>query len=68
VGQAVSKALGCLFYRAKAYGKAIVLQDWMQSGYGWIVAMGALGTGVDISGIVYIIYVDQLYNMTSFVQ
>ena len=68
MGQVVSEALGCLFYKAKAYDKAAVLQDWMQNGRGWIVATGALGTGVNISGIVYVIHVDRPYGMTSFVQ
>jgi superfamily II DNA helicase RecQ len=68
VGQAVSEALGSPFYKAKAYNKATVLQDWVQCGYGWIVATGALGTGVNMPGIVYIIHVDRPYGMTSFVQ
>ena len=68
MGQVVSEALGCLFYKAKAYDKAAVLQDWMQNGRGWIVATGALGTGVNISGIVYVIHVDRPYGITSFVQ
>lgn len=66
--QTVSEALGCPFYKAKAYDKAAVLQDWVQSGHGWIVATGALGTGVNISGTVYVIHVDRPYGMTSFVQ
>lgn len=67
MGQAVSKALGCLFYKAKAYDKATILQDWVQRGHGWIMATGALGTGVNMPGIIYVIHVDQLYGMTSFV-
>jgi superfamily II DNA helicase RecQ len=68
VGQAVSEALGSPFYKAKAYDKATVLQDWVQRGHGWIVATGALGTGVNMPGIVYVIHVDRPYGMTSFVQ
>jgi superfamily II DNA helicase RecQ len=34
----------------------------------WIVATGALGTGVNIEGIVYIVHVDRPYRLTSFVQ
>ena len=32
------------------------------------MATGALRIGVNISGIVYVIHVDRLYDMTSFVQ
>jgi superfamily II DNA helicase RecQ len=32
------------------------------------VATGALGTGVNIKGIVYIVHVDQPYRLTGFVQ
>jgi ABC-type Fe3+ transport system permease subunit len=34
---------------------------------GWIVATGALGTGVNIEGIVYVVHVDRPYRLTSFV-
>jgi superfamily II DNA helicase RecQ len=35
---------------------------------GWIVATGALGTGINIEGIVYIVHVDRPYRLTSFIQ
>jgi superfamily II DNA helicase RecQ len=35
---------------------------------GWIVATGALGTGINIEGIVCVTHVDRLYRLTSFVQ
>jgi superfamily II DNA helicase RecQ len=53
----MSEALHCLFYKAKADDKAEVLEEWKQLG-GWIVATGALGTGINIEGIVYVIHVD----------
>jgi len=44
-----------------------VLEGWKHIG-GWIVATGALGTGINIEGIIYVIHVDRLYGLTSFVQ
>jgi superfamily II DNA helicase RecQ len=35
---------------------------------GWIVATGALRTGVNIARIVYVLHVNQPYRITSFVQ
>ncbi|KAH8800934.1 P-loop containing nucleoside triphosphate hydrolase protein [Xylogone sp. PMI_703] len=37
-------------------------------GKGWIVATGALGTGINIEGIRYVIHIDRPYGLTSFVQ
>ena len=68
VGQALAEELGCPFYKAKAYDKATVLEEWMRGPGGWIVATGALGTGVNMAGIVYVLHVDRPYGMTSFVQ
>ena len=65
MGQAASEALGCPLYRAKAYNKATVLQDWVQHGCEWIVATGALRTRVNMPVIVYIIHMDRPYSMTS---
>lgn len=44
-----------------------VLEGWKHIG-GWIVATGALGTGINIEGIIYVIHVDRPYGLTSFVQ
>jgi ATP-dependent DNA helicase RecQ len=32
------------------------------------VATGALGTGIDIAGVVYIVYLSRPYGLTSFIQ
>jgi hypothetical protein len=47
-GGVVSRALECPFYRARAESKGEVLQQWVQGAGGWIVATGALGTGINI--------------------
>jgi superfamily II DNA helicase RecQ len=60
--------LDCLFYKAKAYKKASVLEGWVQGKGGWIVATGALGTGVNIAGVVYVLHINRPYSITSFVQ
>jgi superfamily II DNA helicase RecQ len=67
-GKIISEALGCPFYRAKADDKGEVLQEWIHGPRGWIVATGALGTGINIEGIVYVVHVDRPYGLTSFVQ
>jgi hypothetical protein len=66
--QILSEALGCLFYRAKAEGKAEILQEWLKGAAEWIVAIGALSTSINIIGIAYVIYVDWPYGLTSFAQ
>jgi superfamily II DNA helicase RecQ len=67
-GKIMSEALDCPFYKARADDKGAVLQEWIDGGGGWIVATGALGTGINIEGIVYVIHVDWPYGLTSFVQ
>ncbi|KAK6591301.1 hypothetical protein H4I96_12452 [Botrytis cinerea] len=67
-GRAVSDALACPFYRARAELKGEVLQQWVQGPGGWIVATGALGTGINIEGIIYVVHVGRPYGLTSFVQ
>ena len=67
-GGLISRELKCPFYRARADDKGDVLQQWISSEGGWIVATGALGTGINIEGIVRIIHVGRPYGLTSFVQ
>jgi len=67
-GTIISTALQCPFYKACADDKGALLQEWSQGPGGWIVATGALGTGINIEGIVYIVHVDRPYGLTSFVQ
>ncbi|KFY25538.1 hypothetical protein V493_04595 [Pseudogymnoascus sp. VKM F-4281 (FW-2241)] len=68
VGEQVSRDLGCAFYEARAYNKSEILQEWLSSLGGWIVATGALGTGINIHGIVEVIHIDRPYGLTSFAQ
>ncbi|OBT44377.1 hypothetical protein VE00_07063 [Pseudogymnoascus sp. WSF 3629] len=67
-GGFISKELKCPFYRAKADDKGAVLQQWIGGEGGWIVATGALGTGINIEGIVRIIHIGRPYGLTRFVQ
>ena len=50
VGVTVSDQLGCAFYKATAMDKNETLQQWINGPGGWIVATGALGTGINIEG------------------
>jgi superfamily II DNA helicase RecQ len=43
------------------------LVEWIEKG-GLIVATLALGTRVDIAGVVYILYIGMLWSMTDFAQ
>ena len=36
--------------------------------WGWIVATGALGTGINIEDIIFVVHIDRLYGLTSFAQ
>lgn len=67
-GGVVREALKCPFYRARADEKGEVLQQWIHGPGGWIVATGALGTGINIEGIMYVVHVGRPYGLTSFVQ
>lgn len=67
-GQVVSAALNCPFYKARAQQKGELLEQWRQGPGGWIVATGALGTGINIEGIVYVVHIDRPYGLTSFAQ
>jgi superfamily II DNA helicase RecQ len=67
-GTSMSDILKCPFYRARSDDKGDVLSTWSSSSGGWIIATGALGTGVDIPNIVYIIHIDRPYGLTSFAQ
>jgi superfamily II DNA helicase RecQ len=67
-GDKVSQELDCPFYKATADQKSEVLEEWRQGSGGWIVATGALGTGINIPGIIYVVHIDRPYGLTSFVQ
>lgn len=68
VGEIVSAELSCPFYKATAVDKNETLQAWIDEPGGWIVATGALGTGINIEGINEVIHVDRPYGLTSFAQ
>lgn len=67
-GDVIREAMQCPFYKAKSSEKGEILQQWIHGPGGWIVATGALGTGINIPGIVYVIHIDRPYGLTSFAQ
>ncbi|KIM92474.1 hypothetical protein OIDMADRAFT_68761, partial [Oidiodendron maius Zn] len=67
-GESVAEEMDCPFYKATATDKQELLTKWAGGSGGWIVATGALGTGIDIPGIVYIIHLGRPYGLTSFMQ
>jgi superfamily II DNA helicase RecQ len=64
-GEIVSQELDCPFYKATADQKSEVLEAWRRGHGGWIVATGALGTGINIAGIIYVVHIDRPYRSTS---
>jgi hypothetical protein len=66
-GEIIREAMQCPFYKARADDKGELLQAWMRS-CGWIVATGALGTGINIADIVFVVHIDRPYGLTSFAQ
>jgi hypothetical protein len=67
-GNKLSAELECPFYRARADDKGELLKEWSCGGGGWIVATGALGTGINIEGIEWVVHAGRPYGLTSFVQ
>jgi len=67
-GERVAEEMDCPFYKATATDKHELLEQWACGRGGWIVATGALGTGIDIPGVVYIIHLGRPYGLTSFMQ
>lgn len=70
-GERVAEEMDCLFYKANTVDKQELVEQWAGgcgSSRGWMVATGVLGTGINISGIVYIVHLGQLYRLTSFMQ
>ena len=51
-----------------AIDKQELLRQWASGHSGQIIAIGVLGTRINIPGVVYIIYLSQLYRLTSFIQ
>jgi superfamily II DNA helicase RecQ len=67
-GKSVAEEMDCPFYKATATDKQELLTEWASGSGGWMVATGALGTGIDIPGVVYIIHLGRPYGLTSFMQ
>lgn len=67
-GERVAEEMGWPFYKATATNKQALLTEWASGNGGWIVATGALGTGIDIAGVVYIVHLGRPYGLTSFMQ
>jgi superfamily II DNA helicase RecQ len=63
----LAQQLSCHHYHAGVHDRAERLEHWVRHG-GLIVATSALGTGVDIPGIVFILHVDIPYSMIDFAQ
>jgi superfamily II DNA helicase RecQ len=59
--------LGCAHYHAGVIDRAERLEQWSERG-GWIVATGALGTGVDFPGILVVVHMGMPYSMINFTQ
>ena len=66
-GETISGTLQCPFYKARADNKGELLQEWIRN-WGWIVATGVLGTGINIKDIIFVIHINRLYGLTSFAQ
>lgn len=63
----VAKLLGCGFFHSTSGSKEETIASWMENG-GFCAATGALGTGVDFPGIVYIVHIGVPYGMIDFAQ
>ena len=64
----MAEEIDCSFYKATATDKQELLEQWTSGRGGWIVATDALGMGINIPSIIYIIYLSRLYELTSFIQ
>jgi hypothetical protein len=56
------------FYKASADDKSAIFTAWTTGNGGWIIATGALGTGLDVAGVTHVIHAGRPYGMTNFVQ
>ena len=63
----LAKLLGCGFFHSTSVSKEETIASWMENG-GFCAATGALGTGVDFPGIVYIVHIGVPYGMIDFAQ
>jgi superfamily II DNA helicase RecQ len=65
--EVMATELGCAHYHAGVIDRAERLEQWSERG-GWIVATGALGTGVDFPGILVVVHMGMPYSMINFTQ
>lgn len=63
----VAKTLGCPFYHSMVDEKNAAVEKWLRE-EGFIAATGALGTGGDYPGIVYVVHIGVPYGMIDFAQ
>jgi len=63
----VGAILGCPFYHSMVDEKDAAVEKWLQE-EGFMAATGALGTGGDYPGIVYIVHIGVPYGMIDFAQ
>jgi superfamily II DNA helicase RecQ len=70
----LAEKLGCNFYHAGMVGRKEtrweIFRRWATGAgrHRWIVATTALGTGIDVRGIVGIVHMKQPYGLVDFVQ
>ena len=57
----------CQHYHSTSDGKDEVTEEWLKKG-GFLTATGALGTGVDFPGVVYIVHIGVPYGLIDFAQ
>jgi superfamily II DNA or RNA helicase len=65
--ETVAEELGCSYYHAATPDRAERLGAWIER-EGFIVATSALGTGVDIGGIEFVLHVDVPWGMMDYAQ
>jgi superfamily II DNA/RNA helicase len=71
--ESLAEKLGCDFYHAGIEDEKVryeIFMKWVNGtgGNRWVVATTALGTGVDVGGIVGIVHMEQPYGLVDFVQ
>ena len=64
--EGLTKLLGCGFYYSNSVSEETTIL-WMENG-GFCAATGALGTGLDFPGIVYVVHIGIPYGMIDFAQ
>ena len=65
--ETIAEELGCSFYHAATPDRAERLDAWIEAG-GFIVATSALGTGIDVGGIEFVLHVDVPWGMMDYAQ